>query len=119
MPHAISEETRYRLLRYVEEHPHASQRELAQHLGISLGKVNYCLRALMEKGLLKMRNFSRSNNKLAYGYYLTPKGLDEKVTVTYEFLRIKMAEYDAIAAEIERLNGEVAAAGGKPEATER
>ena len=111
MPHAITDEIRYRLLRHLEDHPEASQRELAQHLGVSVGKINYCLRALIEKGLVKMRNFRGSKRKLAYAYYLTPKGIDEKVSVTFRFLRIKTAEYDAISIEIQRLTNELADAG--------
>ena len=111
MTHSITDEVRYRLLRYLEEHPQASQRELALHLGVSVGKINYCLRALIEKGLLKMRNFRGSSRKLAYAYVLTPKGIDEKVDVTYRFLRRKIAEYDSISAEIERLTRELADTG--------
>jgi len=105
----LSEEVRYRLLKYLAEHPDASQRELARELGVSLGKVNYCLHALMEKGLVKARNFRNSQNKAAYAYVLTRKGLEEKIDVTYAFLRRKIAEYDTIAAEIERLSAEVEA----------
>lgn len=107
MNHAISEEIRYRLLRYLQDHPEASQRELARQLGVSVGKANYCLRALIEKGLLKVRNFRNGNNKLMYAYHLTPKGIGEKINLTYAFLRRKMAEYDSLAGEIERLNREV------------
>src|SRR5258706_293999 len=73
MAPAVTDEIRYQLLRYLEENPEASQRELARHLGVSVGKVNYCLRALIEKGWLKMRNFRNSKNKLAYAYAVTPK----------------------------------------------
>jgi len=111
MNHTISDESRYRLLRFLEEHPEASQRDLARHLDVSVGKVNYCLRALIEKGLLKVRNFRNSKNKITYAYHLTPKGLEEKVNVTYAFLRRKMAEYDAVSAEVERLSREVAESG--------
>ena len=111
MSHTVPEEIRYRLLHYLEQYPEATQRELARHLGISIGKVNYCLRALIEKGWLKMRNFRNSNNKLSYAYHLTPGGLEEKVNVTAAFLRRKMAEYDALSQEIERLTREVAASG--------
>lgn len=103
----IADEIRYRLLRYFEQHPHASQRELARELGVSVGKVNYCLRALIKQGWLKMRNFRGSANKLAYTYVLTPKGLEEKVSVTARFLRRKIAEYDALSEEIERLTREL------------
>lgn len=111
--HSVTDEVRYRLLRYLEEHPRASQRELALHLGVSVGKINYCLRALIEKGLVKMRNFQRSERKLAYSYILTPKGIDEKVNVTVRFLQRKMAEYDALSEEIKRLSREVS--GSAPE----
>ena len=120
MPRIIPDEIRYRLLRYLQDHPDASQRELAQHLGVSVGKVNYCLRALMEKGLVKMRNFRGSNNKVAYAYLLTAKGIEEKLNVTVRFLRRKVEEYDLIAAEIERLNRELAESGsseGNPKET--
>lgn len=107
MPTSISEEIRYRLLTYLAEHPEASQRELAAALGISVGKVNYCVQALIRKGLVKMRNFRKSKNKLAYAYLLTPKGIEEKLNVTNIFLRIKMAEYEAVAREIEQLMAEL------------
>ena len=105
--HSLSDEVRYRLLRYVDDHPHASQRELARELGVSVGKVNYCLRALTEKGWLKMRNFRNAENKIAYRYVLTPKGIEEKIEVTSRFLRRKLEEYELITAEIERLTREL------------
>lgn len=117
MSHDLTDEIRYRLLRYLEDHPEASQRELARHLDISIGKVNYCLHALIERGLLKVRNFRNAKNKLAYAYHLTPKGLEEKLNVTYAFLRRKMAEYDAVQAEIERLTREVAEFGDTADST--
>ena len=107
MPHSISDEVRYRLLSYLNECPEASQRDLARHLGMSVGKVNYCLRALIAKGLLKMRNFRKSSTKGAYAYVLTPQGLEEKVNVTFRFLIRKIEEYEVMAAEIERLRREV------------
>lgn len=113
--HQISDEIRYRLLGYLADHPDASQRTLANVLGVSLGKVNYCLRALIEKGLVKARNFRNSDNKIAYAYVLTPKGIEEKVNVTYVFLRRKIAEHDLLVQEIERLSEEVRVlASGKP-----
>lgn len=108
MAHPISDEIRYRLLTFLNEHPEASQRQVASHLGVSVGKVNYCLRALIRKGLLKMRNFRNSENKLAYAYVLTPKGMEEKMDVTVRFLKRKIEEYNALSAEIERLGREVA-----------
>jgi EPS-associated MarR family transcriptional regulator len=103
----MNDEIRYRLLHCLEEKPQISQRELARVLGVSVGKVNYCLHALIEKGLLKIRNFRRTRNKLAYAYVLTPQGIQEKVDVTYRFLRYKMKEYDDLSAEIEQLKREV------------
>jgi EPS-associated MarR family transcriptional regulator len=107
-----NDETRYRLLSYLAVHPEASQRELASELGVSVGKINYCLRALLEKGLVKIRNFKNSNNKLAYAYLLTPSGVEEKANVTYRFFRRKLAEYEALRSEIERLSAEVSESAG-------
>jgi EPS-associated MarR family transcriptional regulator len=91
--HAISQEVRYLLLKYLADHPNASQRDVARDLRISLGKTNYCVRALMEKGWVKVRNFRDSENESAYLYILTPKGIEEKINVTAAFLRRKIAEY--------------------------
>jgi len=91
----------------LEEHPRASQREIAGYLGVSVGKVNYCLRALAQKGLLTFRNFRRNKNKQAYAYALTPKGLEAKLNVTYRFLKRKIQEYEEISSEIERLRREI------------
>ena len=115
MEHPLTDEVRYHLLLYLEQHPHASQRELARELDVSVGKINYCIRALIEKGWVKMQNFRKSTNKLSYAYILTPNGIEEKVRVTSSFLRRKIAEYEALSAEIERLSREVAAqSGGEP-----
>jgi EPS-associated MarR family transcriptional regulator len=103
----LDEETRYRLLKILEANPELSQRQLAETLGVSVGKVNFCLRALLEKGLLKVRNFRDSNNKLAYAYYLTPKGAQAKVRATTQFLKRKLKEYEEIREEIEALKREV------------
>lgn len=107
MSHALTQEVRYRLLKVLAEHPDATQRQLARELGISVGKVNYCLHALVEKGLVKVRNFRNNENKSAYAYLLTPKGVEEKVNVTLDFLRWKREEYDLLSKEIERLTNEV------------
>ncbi len=109
MAHDVSDEVRYRLLKYLAQHPDASQRELARELGISVGKANYCLHALVKKGLVKVRNFKKSKSKAAYVYLLTPRGVEEKINTTYAFLRRKIAEYDTVVAEIERLSDEVRA----------
>ena len=87
----------------IEADPEISQREIATQLGISLGKTNYCLRALTEKGFVKARNFRRSNNKLRYVYKLTPKGIEHKARLTLRFLERKRLEYDALKREIEAL----------------
>lgn len=108
MPHALPDDVRFRLLRFLADHPEASQRDLAQHLEVSLGKVNYCLRALVERGWVKIRNFKNSRNKAAYAYYLTPKGLEQKVAVTVQFLQRKIAEHNALTREIDALRAEVA-----------
>ncbi len=104
----LTDETRYRILTLLAARPEASQRDLARELNVSVGKINYCLRALVEKGLLKINNFRRAKNKLSYAYVLTPKGIEEKVEVTYRFLRRKIEEHDALSQEIEKLRSEVA-----------
>ncbi len=91
------------LLKTLEGNPSLSQRDLAKRLGISLGKVNYCLNALVEKGCLKINNFRNSENKLAYAYVLTPRGIEERARMTVHFLRHKMGEYERLKAEIEAL----------------
>jgi EPS-associated MarR family transcriptional regulator len=96
------------LLRAIDAEPAASQRDLARRTGISLGAVNYCLRALGEKGLVKVRNFRASDNKLRYAYVLTPTGLEAKSRLTARFLRRKLAEYERLQAEIAALEAELA-----------
>ena len=95
------------LLRQLEVEPQVNQRGLADRLGLSLGKANYCLRALVRKGLVKIHNFRRSDNKLAYAYVLTPKGVQEKARLTLAFLALKQEEYERLQAEITRLKVEV------------
>lgn len=107
MPHPMTDEVRYRLLKFVADHPEASQREVARVLGVSLGKANYCLNALIGKGLVKIRNFARSQNKGGYVYVLTGRGLREKANVTRAFFHMKMKEYDELIEEIRTLRGEV------------
>ena len=103
----LDDDTRYRLLKMLEANPELSQRRLAGELGISIGKINFCLRALLDKGLLKVRNFRDSNNKLAYAYYLTPKGAKEKVRATASFLERKLEEYENLEREIAELRREI------------
>jgi len=100
------EHTSYGLLKTLEENPGLSQRDLAKQLGVSLGKVNFCLNALIEKGSLKVSNFRNSANKLAYVYLLTPRGVEQKARMTAEFLQIKMCEYERLRAEIAELKYE-------------
>ena len=103
----MNEEISYKLFKLIEEDPDISQRELAKEMGISLGKTNYCLKALMDKGWLKARNFKNSNNKIAYAYVFTPKGLREKAKITTRFLKRKVREYELLKREIEQLQQEV------------
>jgi len=91
---------RYRLFKLIDANPMVKQRELAGSLGLSLGKVNYCLKALVDKGFVKAENFKNSNNKLAYSYMLTPTGVEEKVRVTYQFYRRTEAEYEMLRKEV-------------------
>lgn len=105
--------TRYQLLKLLEENPGLSQRELAGELGISLGKANYCVRALIDRGWVKMVNFGRSGNKAAYIYKLTPTGISEKARAARRFLDQKREEHDRLAGEIEALRAELVAAGDR------
>jgi len=104
----LTEENRYQLLKLLEENPRLNQRELARAMGISLGKTNYCLNALIEKGLIKAANFKRSQSKMNYAYYLTPKGIEEKARVTMQFLKRKQQEYELLVKELEELQKEAA-----------
>ena len=103
----VNDELHYRILRKLELDPRMSQRELADALGVSVGKTNYCVRALVEKGLLKVENFRRSHKKLAYAYHLTPRGLAAKARITRRFLEIKRQEYETLRAQIADLEAEV------------
>ena len=97
----------YKLMRLLEANPGMSQREIARELNVSLGKVNYCLRALMKKGWIKARNFKNSQNKAAYMYLLTPRGIEQKAGLALKFLRAKTEEFEALRQEIEAMQGEV------------
>lgn len=98
--------TSYELLRTLEVDPSLSQRDLAKRLGVSLGKINYCLNALVEKGCLKVNNFRNSDNKIAYVYLLTPSGVEHRARMTVEFLQVKVQEYENLRAEIKELKRE-------------
>jgi len=106
----LHEESHLKVLRLLESDPSLTQRDLARALGISLGKTNYCVRALLDKGLIKMQNFKNSNNKLAYVYLLTPAGVVAKAELTKQFLRSKTEEFKALKLQIEQLEAEVYAA---------
>jgi len=101
------QEIHLRVLRYLENDPEITQRALARKLGVSLGKTNYCLKALMDKGLVKAGNFKNSNNKSAYLYLLTPKGIEEKSRITVHFLKRKIDEYEKLQKEINELKQEI------------
>ena len=91
------------LLRKLEVNPEYTQRELSKEMGVSLGKINYCLKKLIEKGSVKLINFSRSKNKIGYAYLLTPKGIEQKGKLTISFLKIKIKEYEILKEEIKKL----------------
>jgi EPS-associated MarR family transcriptional regulator len=99
----IQEDTHFRIMRILQDNPDLTQRELADKLGMSVGGLNYCLNALIDKGFVKMDNFQKSKNKFKYVYLLTPQGFAEKVALTSRFLKRKMEEYDALKLEIEAL----------------
>jgi EPS-associated MarR family transcriptional regulator len=107
----LQEDTYFRVMRILEDNPDLTQRELAEKLGISVGGLNYCLKALMEKGLVKMKNFASSKNKFGYVYVLTPTGIAEKAAITHRFLQRKLEEYDALKSEIDALKAEASTKG--------
>lgn len=104
----LKDEITYKLLKLIEAEPHLSQREIAQKMGVSLGKTNYCLKALIDRGFIKFQNFYQNKKKGAYIYFLTPKGIEEKAEVTYRFLQGKIKEYEDIKQEIAKLKVETA-----------
>ena len=108
----LDDEMRLRLMRLLEANPRASQREVARVFGISVGKVNYCLQALVQRGWIKANRFRNSRHKLAYRYLLTPRGIEAKAALTVRFLRIKVREYEALRAEIDELRREAARRAG-------
>ena len=103
----INQELKYRLLKIVEKQPDLTQRQLAEELGVSLGKTNYLVKSLIEVGWVKLHNFKRSDNKLCYAYLLTPKGIVEKAGITRQFLVRKQQEYTLLQKEIAQLQKEV------------
>ena len=101
------EDLHFRVLKYLQDDPDLSQRELARLLGVSNGKLHYCMKALIEKGLVKLGNFANSKHHLGYAYLLTPAGIAQKASMTSRFLKRKIAEYEALHAEIAALQAEV------------
>jgi EPS-associated MarR family transcriptional regulator len=99
----LQEDTHFRVMRLLEVNPDLTQRQLAEALGVSVGGLNYCLKALIQKGFVKVSNFRQSKNKFGYAYLLTPAGAGEKLRLTASFLQRKIQEYEAIKAEIEVL----------------
>jgi EPS-associated MarR family transcriptional regulator len=104
----MTDELQHKIFKIIAENPQINQRELSRKLGISLGKVNYCLKALMEKGWVKAQNFKNNKNKLSYAYLLTPSGIEQKAAVTLRYLKRKMEEYDQLKQAVEELKKEVA-----------
>ena len=96
-------QSKYQLLKSLEKDANLTQRQLSKELGISLGKVNYCLQSLIKKGFIKIKNFKNSKDKVQYSYLLTPKGIEEKAKLTIRFLKVKTIEYEALKKEVEKL----------------
>lgn len=111
----MSDEIHYKILNSLQDNPQISQRDLAKELGVSLGKANYCLRALIERGWVKARNFQKSDNKKGYAYLLTRKGIEEKARVTVRFLRHKINEYENLKREISIMQQEIASQAARGE----
>lgn len=107
----LQEDTHFRVLRLLQENPEMSQRELAEAVGVSVGGIHYVLNALIDKGLVKLGNFTAAEDKRRYAYILTRKGLAEKAEITRRFLRRKMEEYEALRVEIDTLQAEMATEG--------
>jgi EPS-associated MarR family transcriptional regulator len=105
--HDLESEEILKVLREITQTPEMTQRELSSRLGISLGKVNFLVNALIQRGLIKAHNFKNSNNKKAYLYYLTPRGFEEKAKITYRFLKRKMKQYEQLEEQIRLLKAEV------------
>lgn len=112
-------DTHLKVLRSIEENPEITQRELAKKLGVSLGKVNYCLKALIDRGWVKVNNFKNSHNKASYAYLLTPRGIEEKAKITVHFLKQRIREYEQIKREIMELEAEVNGSKVQPKTREK
>ena len=99
-----NQQSKYQLLKSLEQDSNLTQRQLSKELGISLGKVNYCLQSLIQIGLVKVHNFKNNNHKIQYSYLLTPKGVAEKTKLTISFLKVRTKEYEELKKEVEKLN---------------
>ncbi len=99
-----NQQSKYQLLKSLEQDANLTQRQLSKELGISLGKVNYCLQSLIQKGFVKINNFKNSKHKIQYSYLLTPKGVAEKTKLTISFLKVRTKEYEELKKEVEKLN---------------
>jgi EPS-associated MarR family transcriptional regulator len=108
-----ADDLHFQVLRLLQENPDLSERELARQLSVSNGKLHYCMKALIEKGLVKLENFAHSKHRLGYAYFLTPAGIRQKASMTANFLKRKMAEYEALEAEIAALQAEMGKDGGR------
>ena len=113
MSRRINEDVRFRILHILKDKPDLSQREIADEVGVSLGAINYVLKALVEKGQVKVRNFKGSNNKMRYAYVLTASGIEAKARLATGFLKRKYAEYEALKSEIESLETDLEAGAAK------
>ena len=103
----LNQDHDFKVLKYLQEKQKVSQREISEFLGISLGKINFILKALIDKGIVKARNFKNSKNKRAYAYFLTPKGIEEKAKLTVSFFNRKSMEYDKLKQELIELEEEI------------
>ena len=112
----LTDPQRLEILKLLQAQPQMSQRDLARAMGVSLGKANYCLKALMDKGLVKLENFRNNPDKRQYAYLLTPAGIEERTRITLAFLRRKVVEYEALEREIEQLRGDLNTGRLRPEA---
>ena len=99
-------QNKFHILKSLERDSHLTQKQLSNDLGVSLGKIDYCLKKFIEKGFIKVNNFNNSNNEIQYSYFLSPKGIEEKAKLTLDFIRKKTQEYNTLKKEIESLKQE-------------
>ena len=102
----LNKQIKYQFLKSLEQDANLTQRQLSNELGISLGKVNYCLQSLIQKGFVKINNFKNSKHKIQYSYLLTPTGIEEKTKLTIKFMKTKAKEYEVLKKEVEKLKNE-------------